>query len=115
MAGERGRGLPGPRPLPKKRERAVRAVVEVVETDFPELFGETSRTNVFDKCGGVGEHVIRGELRTLAHIPAETQAARLDPVVRDSLEGASVLGKGLFDGAGIWKGELAGLVFDGGS
>ena len=80
--------MPGTRPLAKKRTG-----VEAVHADFPELLGQTPGADVFDERGVVREHVVGG-VGTFAHVPAKTEVLFLDPAVRDSLEGASVLGGG---------------------
>ena len=93
-AGEgEGRGVPRLRPLPKKR--ALGTVVETVVPDFAEFLEEAAGTDVFDKSGSIREEVISGEIRALPHVPAETQTTSLDPVVRDTLESGSVLGRHL--------------------
>ena len=108
VAGEgEGRGLPGPRPLPKKR--TIGAGVEAVGSDLSQLLVQASGADMLDKGGRVGKQVVGRELGTLAHVPAETQAAGLDPVVRDALEGGSVLGRWLST-RGRWG---ARSVFDG--
>ena len=81
--------MPGTRPSAKKR-----TVVETVNADFSELLGQTASADVLDKRGVVREHVVGGVVGALAHVPAKTEALLLDPAVRDSLEGASVLGGG---------------------
>ena len=106
-----GGGVPGPRPLPKKR--TIGAGVETVATDFSEFLEETTGTDVLDEGGGVREQVVSGEVGALSHVPAQTQATGLDPVVGNTLEGASVLGRSLSAG-GRWGTSLAGVVFDGG-
>ena len=111
VAGEgEGRGLPGPRPLPKKR--TIGAGVEAVGSDLSQLLVQASGADVLDEGGRVGKQVVGRELGTLAHVPAETQAAGLDPVVRDALEGGSVLG-GQLSTRGRWGARSAGVVFDG--
>ena len=106
-----GRGVPGPRPLPKKR--ALGAVVEAVVTNFAEFLEEAASTDVFDKGGGVREEVISGEVRTLPHVPAKTQTTSLDPVVRDTFERGSVFGGHLLARGG-WGTRSGWIVLDGG-
>ena len=102
VAGVEGRGVPGTRPLAKKRERAGSAVVQAVNPNVAQLLGEATSADVLHKGGTVREQVVRGVVVALPHVPAETQALGLDPVMRDPLEGASVLGGGWFAG-GRWS------------
>ena len=90
MAGGEGRGLPGPRPLAKKWERTIGAVVEAVGPDLPQLFGEAASADVFDIGGLVGKEVIGGVVGALAHVPPEAKATGLDPQVRNPFEVAGV-------------------------
>ena len=92
--GGQWRGLPGPRPLPKKWKRTLGTVVQTVLTDFAQVLGEAASTDVLDKRRVVRERVVRSEVRTFSHIPPETKFLGLDPVVGDALEGAGVLGRG---------------------
>ena len=78
-----------------------------------QVLGDAAGTHVFDVGGVVGEHVIRGELQTFAHIPAETHVLRLDPLVGDALEGARVLRRLRADLARRGS-SSAGFVRDGG-
>ena len=69
MAGRgEGRGVPWPRPLPKKR--TIGAGVETMGTDFTEFLEETSGADVLDEGGGVREQVVSGEVGALSHVPA---------------------------------------------
>ena len=106
-----GRGVPGPRPLPKKR--ALGAVVETVVTNFAEFLEEATSTDVLDEGGGVREEVISGEVRTLPHVPAKTQTTSLDPVVGDTFERGSVFGGHLLARSG-WGTRFGRIVLDGG-
>ena len=80
--------MPRPRPLPKKRERALGAGVQTVVPDLAQVLGEAAGTHVLDESGVVGEIVVRGEVHTFAHVPLETELLGLDPVVGNALEGA---------------------------
>ena len=64
-----GRGVPWPRPLPKKR--TIGAGVEAVDTNFTEFLVQTAGTDVFDEGGGVGKQVISGEVGASSHVPAK--------------------------------------------
>ena len=113
MAGEGGWGVPKPRALPKKLEQALGAVVQAVVLDLTQLLGHAASAHMFDKSGVVEKQVIRGELRALAHVPAETHLVVLDPVVGETLEEASVLRLGAQ--LARRRSGSAGLVGDDGS
>ena len=111
--------MPSSRPLAKKRERAREgahgAVVEAVDPDLSQLLGQAAGTDVLDEGGVVGEKVVGGVVDTLAHVPAETQALRLDPLVRNPLVRSGVLGGGGFAGGGeSGKTRAAGVRLGGG-
>ena len=78
--------MPGPRPLTKKLERSLFAVVEAVLPDFSQLLGEAAGADVFDESGLVGEEMVRGEVGALPHVPSEAEPAGFDPQVRHSLK-----------------------------
>ena len=86
MAGGEGRGLPGPRPLAKKWERTIGAVVEAVGPDLSQLLREAARADVLDERGLVREEMVGGEVGALSHVPSETEPAGLDPQVRNTFE-----------------------------
>ena len=88
LAGEGGRGVPRPRPLPKKCERAIGAVVQAMVPDLAQVLGDTAGTHVLDERGVIGEKVVRDVVGTFPHVPAQTQLFGLDPVVRNALVGA---------------------------
>ena len=95
--------MPGPRPLAKKLEGSLLAIVEAVFPDFSQLLGEAASADVLDKGGLVGEEVIRGEVRAFSHVPPEAETAGLDPDMRDPFERPRV-----FQGWRISRGGCSG-------
>ena len=113
VAGEgEGRGLPGPRPLPKKRP--VGAGVEAVSSNLSKFLEQTASTDVLDKSCGVRKQVVSGEVGAFPHIPTEAQTTSFDPDVRNAFEGSSVLRRRLLSTRSGWSTRSGRVVLDGG-
>ena len=69
-----------------------------MDADFAEFLGKTSSTDVLDEGGRVKEQMICGGFGAFAHVPSQAKVVRLDPMVGNALERASVFGKKLFAG-----------------